>query len=449
MSGKKTDIEEYFNEISEFASSTSRVGQVSPPAPLSGNVQKKSNRDIDKYVSEIEDKSFQNSEKYEYEVIDIPEILDVDTDFIRNEIINISKDFIIKVVGGIKDANPSNLIDLINNRKEVPDNQKKEDVVIQPSASKETKSDSSGIDDIGYNVIDISDMSEEEYIKRFYPEDTAKNTSQKSAVQDDDDKYHKIETGSEHFIDLDLLFGLPSSGYYTGNRKNIISESEIIEDMKLESSNEKKIKVPPVTEARKFTDKISDQIKEMPSQLLIEPIDLAEAEKIAREDIFLLSEDDLIEELEQMDLTPLDELSSENRLNEGKKKLRSEIFSDLNQLSNTEFEEIENDISSNKSLIIEENLDDIKTELAAMNLSDKKDSEEEIADITDRIVFLDDENSLNGILSGMGEKKSADMKKLLAYLDGLFEKLPEDTVKKFAGSEYFDLYIKVLNDLGV
>ena len=98
--------------------------------------------------------------------------------------------------------------------------------------------------------------------------------------------------------------------------------------MKLESSNENKTKVQPVTEARKFTDKISDQIKEMPSQLLIEPIDLAEAEKIAREDIFLLSEDDLIEELEQMDLTPLDELSSENRLNEGKKKLRSEIFSD-------------------------------------------------------------------------------------------------------------------------
>jgi len=150
-----------------------------------------------------------------------------------------------------------------------------------------------------------------------------------------------------------------------------------------------------------------------------------------------------------MDLTPLDELTSENRLSEGKKKLRSEIFSDLNQLSNAEFEEIENDISSNKSVIIEENIEDIKTELVAMNLSDKKDSEEEIADITDRIVFLDDENSLNGILSGMGEKKSADMKKLLAYLDGLFEKLPEDTVKKFAGSEYFDLYIKVLNDLGV
>ncbi len=187
----------------------------------------------------------------------------------------------------------------------------------------------------------------------------------------------------------------------------------------------------------------------MPSQLLIEPIDLAEAEKIAREDIFLLSEDDLIEELEQMDLTPVDDVSAEFLLNEGKRKLRSEIFSDLNQLSRAELEEIENDVLSQKSLIVEESIDDIKTELAAMNLSEKKDAEEEITDITDRIVFLEDENSLNSILSGMGEKKSTDMKKLLAYLDGLFEKLPEDAVKKFAGSEYFDLYVKVLNDLGV
>ncbi|HOU83647.1 MAG TPA: hypothetical protein PLA54_08715 [Spirochaetota bacterium] len=448
MSGKKTNIEEYFNEISEFASSTSRVGQVSPLESLHDNAHKKSFHDIDKYVSEIEDKSFTVSENDEEEVIDIPEILDIDTDFIRNEIINISRDFIIKVVGGIKDANPSNLIDLIKNRNKAPENKSKEEVAVQPSVAKEKKSAVSSIDDIGYNVINISDMSEEEYIKRFYPEDSAKSNKQKTTVVDDD-KYHRIETGSEHFIDLDLLFGLPSSGFYTGSKKKNISEYEIIEDMKLESSNEKKTEVPPVTEVRKFADKLSDQIKEMPSQLLIEPIDLAEAEKIAREDIFLLSEEDLIEELEQMDLTPLDELTSENRLSEGKKKLRSEIFSDLNQLSNAEFEEIENDISSNKSVIIEENIEDIKTELVAMNLSDKKDSEEEIADITDRIVFLDDENSLNGILSGMGEKKSADMKKLLAYLDGLFEKLPEDTVKKFAGSEYFDLYIKVLNDLGV
>ena len=450
MSGKKTDIDGFFNEISEFASSTSRIGQVLSPLSDADNIHKNSSVDIDKYVSEIENKSIKITDKPFDEVIDVPEILDVDTDFIRDEITNISHDFIIKFVSGIKDANPSNLIDLVKNRNQtvITENPKNEANRVEPSSVREISPKSSSFTDIGYDVLNITDMSEEEYIKRFYPEEEIKVKKQKIAAEDDD-KYQKIETGSEYFIDLDLLFGLPSSGSYTGNRKKIISESDIIEEMQLESSGEKKIEVVEVTEAKKFADKISDQIKEMPSQLLIEPIDLAEAEKIAREDIFLLSEDDLIEELEQMDLTPVDDVSAEFLLNEGKRKLRSEIFSDLNQLSRAELEEIENDILSQKSLIVEESIDDIKTELAAMNLSEKKDAEEEITDITDRIVFLEDENSLNSILSGMGEKKSTDMKKLLAYLDGLFEKLPEDAVKKFAGSEYFDLYVKVLNDLGV
>ena len=46
-------------------------------------------------------------------------------------------------------------------------------------------------------------------------------------------------------------------------------------------------------------------------------------------------------------------------------------------------------------------------------------------------------------------KRPNDVKKLLKYLDGLFEKLPRETLKKFIDSEYFDLYIKVLTELGV
>ncbi|MBP7901746.1 MAG: hypothetical protein KA015_02900 [Spirochaetes bacterium] len=450
MSGKKTDTDAYFNEISEFASSTSRKGQTAVSLPEADNTSNNPAINIDEFVSEIENKSVIATELKEDEIIDIPEILDVDTDFIRNEIINISRDFIIKVVSGIKDANTSNLIDFVKNRNDnnLRAEEKESIVPHQSSVSKDEDLSSLNIDNIGYNVINISDMSEEEYIKRFYPEEELK-LSRKSAVIADDDKYHKTETENEHFIDLDLLFGLASSGHYSSYRKKKAVEPEKIEEKQPESSGEKKIEVHEVSEAKIFAEKISDQISEMPSELFIEPIDLAEAEKIAREDIFLLSEDDLIEELEQMDLTPVDEVSADILLSEGRKKLRSEIFSDLNQLSSAELDEIEKDISSSKSLIIEESIDDIKTELSAMNLSEKKDAEEEITDITDRVVILEDENSLNSVLSGMGEKKSADMKKLLAYLDGLFEKLPEDAVKKFAGSEYFDLYVKVLNDLGV
>jgi len=45
--------------------------------------------------------------------------------------------------------------------------------------------------------------------------------------------------------------------------------------------------------------------------------------------------------------------------------------------------------------------------------------------------------------------KKQDMARLLTYLDGLFEKLPEETVRKFADSEYFELYVKVMKEIGV
>ena len=205
-----------------------------------------------------------------------------------------------------------------------------------------------------------------------------------------------------------------------------------------------------------MTDKIDysfiPETTEIPKDsLLIEPIDLEDAERIAREEILFLSEDDLIEELERMDLTPLNPLNEieETETENAGEKLRAEIFDNLGQLTGDEISEIEMDVSSGNSVIIEENIGDIKSELAAFDISQKQDSEPEIEDITNRIVFLDDVNSVNEAVSGIDKKKQYDMKKLLGYLDGLFEKLPEDTVKKFANSEYFDLYLKILNDLGV
>jgi hypothetical protein len=46
-------------------------------------------------------------------------------------------------------------------------------------------------------------------------------------------------------------------------------------------------------------------------------------------------------------------------------------------------------------------------------------------------------------------EKQVDLKKLLKYLDGLFEKLPEYVVRNFADSEYFDMYVNVLNEVGI
>ncbi len=76
-------------------------------------------------------------------------------------------------------------------------------------------------------------------------------------------------------------------------------------------------------------------------------------------------------------------------------------------------------------------------------------SDEEIQDITDNIVILEDNSDVDRFIKEFPEDKQMNLKKLLTYLDGLFEKLPESTIKNFANSEYFDLYVKVLNDMGI
>lgn len=42
-----------------------------------------------------------------------------------------------------------------------------------------------------------------------------------------------------------------------------------------------------------------------------------------------------------------------------------------------------------------------------------------------------------------------ELKKMISYLDSLFDQLPEETVRKFSQSEYFDLYKKIMTELGL
>jgi hypothetical protein len=74
---------------------------------------------------------------------------------------------------------------------------------------------------------------------------------------------------------------------------------------------------------------------------------------------------------------------------------------------------------------------------------------EEIFDITDKIIILEDDLDIDRFIKKFPEEKQDNLKKLLKYLDGLFEKLPESTIKSFADSEYYDLYTKVLDDMGI
>jgi hypothetical protein len=120
-------------------------------------------------------------------------------------------------------------------------------------------------------------------------------------------------------------------------------------------------------------------------------------------------------------------------------------------LLDNERSSIENDISSGTALIFEEDVEEIKSEFMQKTgraiLNDYQ--VDTITDITDRVVILDDESDVERFVQTFPEKRHVDIKTLLKYLNGLFDKLPEDAIKKFAGSEYFDLYLKVLNELGV
>lgn len=141
------------------------------------------------------------------------------------------------------------------------------------------------------------------------------------------------------------------------------------------------------------------------------------------------------------------------------------LISDDDSLTDREKKSIEEDVESEGAVIFEENVDDIVSRLKKMDpdfstedeilvpgheeFRETKSSKEETVDISDNVVILDNKDDLNRFVDTMPQEKQENIRKLMAYLDDLFEKLPEDVIKNFANSEYFDLYVKVLNDLGI
>jgi hypothetical protein len=166
------------------------------------------------------------------------------------------------------------------------------------------------------------------------------------------------------------------------------------------------------------------------------------------------------------------------------------LLPDENSLMDFERDSIESDVSSGSALIFEEDIHDIteqlirrsgKTEAEIRDLVERtfgvdtpmenqpvtaqdvpgidkgerapavdiSAAGEGIFDITDRVVILDNEADVDRFVKEFPAGKQMNIKMLLKYLDGLFETLPEEIIKKFASSEYFELYLKVLNELGV
>jgi len=59
------------------------------------------------------------------------------------------------------------------------------------------------------------------------------------------------------------------------------------------------------------------------------------------------------------------------------------------------------------------------------------------------------EKIINEKLENLSDSTREELKKVLKYLDSLLESLPEEKIKEFAHSEYYDLYNKILDKLGI
>ncbi|MDY6967291.1 MAG: PAS domain S-box protein [Spirochaetota bacterium] len=114
-----------------------------------------------------------------------------------------------------------------------------------------------------------------------------------------------------------------------------------------------------------------------------------------------------------------------------------------NSIIEDERRSIEEDLLASSALIFEENIKEIKARYD--NLKAAKTSQE-LQDISDFITIIEEEIDPDKIVNNNQIKDMKDVKKLLKYLDQIMEDLPDDVIKNFADSEYFDLYIKVLNE---
>ncbi len=123
------------------------------------------------------------------------------------------------------------------------------------------------------------------------------------------------------------------------------------------------------------------------------------------------------------------------------------VVADPAGLDEEEKRSIEEDIESAGAIIFEENVEEIRARLGLIRSDRQKDTVSEVPDISDSVFILDDEKDIERFTATMPVEKQENLKRLLKYLDGLFEKLPEEVIRKFAESEYFNLYAQVLHDL--
>lgn len=116
------------------------------------------------------------------------------------------------------------------------------------------------------------------------------------------------------------------------------------------------------------------------------------------------------------------------------------------EIGSTEKQSIEEDVVADQALVFEESVEDIRRVLLNYRKT-KKQHPDDVMDISDEIVIIDDKSDIERFADTFEPEKRENIKKLLQYLDGLFEKLPEEVIRKFAESEYYSLYTRIMKEL--
>jgi predicted nucleic acid-binding Zn-ribbon protein len=84
------------------------------------------------------------------------------------------------------------------------------------------------------------------------------------------------------------------------------------------------------------------------------------------------------------------------------------------------------------------NLEGLETQLKALH-----ETEEKVKELEERLASVPESSE------GASDMDKEELRKLLSYLDDLLSKLPEKEIEKFSKTEYFELYGRILDRLGI
>ncbi len=255
-------------------------------------------------------------------------------------------------------------------------------------------------------------------------------------------------------IEIDFDNEVPMIEDFQENYKSDVNESYDVDESISLSENE-------------LNDILEDQISETTSLekedvLKIEDNELAEkiisdsepTEDETQEETYIPTLSEVGIEEETISLTPeeLQSIVSSENLGELSEELSEEVEEGQSSISEQELKEIEipepifEDETETISLTDDE-LHNIIGDVTSEEISEPPTiPEPEIYDITEK--KFDREKLTDDLYKETGLKKE-ELKKMISYLDSLFDKLPDDVIREFSKSEYFNLYKKVIETLEI